>query len=289
MINLFASIGSKSTLMGAVDISLSEVLIFPQNKIQLTTKVMSITSECDHNEAFCACDPSLARPKHLGNLTLWFRLTCELEVLKLLFNNLDQWRSPQMDAKEHGEDTTHKQNAFDINADVKQSISNIDPAKSEKILVSLTIECIKFNEMFDIPENSMEEIHIEYSFLGNRRHKTDSKPMQTPKISFNFIQTISHTERNVQRLCNILKESENSIKFIVVKTKPIPEYETKCESTEIGFGLLHLGEFISEWNGINVQHTFEIPIISKQPPYQNIGHLEIIMEDIISLKDLQKN
>lgn len=87
VVNLVASTGSTAIPMGAVDISLAEVLIFPQNKIQLTAKVMSVVDYCNHTHSFCACDPTNAKPKHLGNLTLWFRLTCELDVLKSLLKD----------------------------------------------------------------------------------------------------------------------------------------------------------------------------------------------------------
>lgn len=66
-------------------LNLSEVLIFPQNKIQLETKVMSVDSECAshmHSIQVCSCQGSATKRKHLGNLSVWFRLTCEMEVLK---------------------------------------------------------------------------------------------------------------------------------------------------------------------------------------------------------------
>lgn len=291
MINLFASRGSTATLMGKVDISLAEVLIFPQNKIQLTTKVMSIANECDHKESFCACDPLTSRPKHLGNITLWFRLTCALELLKSLFKNLEHWRSPVDVQNDYAIDHSEKSQKIE-KSKVAHSEAQlvIEHTETEHILVSIMIECMKFDGAFESSENTHEEIYIEFNFLGNRRHKTDSKPLNSNEILFNFTQKYSHNERNLQRLNNILRESENSIKFIVVKKNQInnPQYETKYENIEVGFGLLHLGKLIYKWNGLSTKHTFEIPIISKQPPYQNIGYLTIAMEDIAVLKELQQ-
>lgn len=292
-INLFASSGSASTLMGMVAISLAEVLIFPQNKIQLTTKVMSIVDECDHSETYCGCNVTLAKPKHLGNLTLWFRLTCELDVLKSLYNEIEQWRTP---------DSQHldkqPKNVDHSNFDVKQvSSMTIDQPKDEKMLVTITIQCLQLNETFEICVS--DQIHIECNFLGSRRLKTDQKSLASHQLVFNFTQTYSHNERNLQRLTSILKDLEHSIKLILIKTNAnkvqqenanTSDDESKTDSLEIGFGLLHLGKIISESSDAseNAQQTITIPILSRSPPYQNIGHLDISIENIASLKRVQQ-
>lgn len=72
--------------VGKAQLNISEVLIFPQNKIQLDTKVMSIDTECrSHMNAIqaCSCQGSATRRRHLGNLSVWFRLTCEMDTLKM--------------------------------------------------------------------------------------------------------------------------------------------------------------------------------------------------------------
>lgn len=307
VIKLYASTGSTSTLMGTAEISLSEVLIFPQNKIQLITKVIS--SECEHTDAFekyCSCDVTMAKPKHLGNLTLWFRLTCELDVLKHYINNIEQWWT-QLDKQENvwpnsvatGQDIVlaqKEQQKSTINEMIEygQSAPNPnEPTQIEKMLITITIVGLKLNaDVFEISDDAMESIHIECSFLGTRRLKTNPILLTTNELAFHFVQKFPHNEHNMQRLMNILADSEHSIKLVLVKTRQIPdENDLKNDSLEVGFGLLHLGKFIQEWNGGTNEtgpHTFEVAILSKKPPYQNIGSLNISIEDIQSLKQLEQ-
>lgn len=323
MVNLIASTndGTTTTLIGTVDISLAEVLIFPQNKIQLTTKVMSILNDCDHKDRLCACDVTLSKPKHLGNLTLWFRLTCELDVLKSLYNKGEHQWGPQIDNHGHHirqidqtserptlttahEEQTRHQSCLHKSSEAKQacveSQANInEQSVMPNILITLTIIGLKLNNNFELPNADMtEQFYVEYSFLGTRRLKTDLKPMSTNDVIFNFTQKFPHNDRNLQRLTNMLRDLEQSIKLTVVKTKTYKtnsrsENELENESIEIGFGLLHLGKLVNEWHEgahDNIEsEIFKISVLSKQPPYQNIGCLDISMEDISSLKLLQQN
>lgn len=315
-ISLFASAGSSNTLMGSVDISLAEVLMFPQNKIQLTTKVMSISDECDHTEQYCGCNVTMTKPRHLGNLTLWFRLTCELDVLKSLYNEYEQWR-PQTDNPDKKvtpntvsnlKSAEPQQSAEHTNLEMTPASNrdtSCDQPKDEHNLVAITIQCLKLNTNFELPTNTTEHIHIECNFLGSRRLKTHPQLLSTNQLTFNFTHKYSHSERNVQRLTSAINDSEHSIKFVLVKakamqnaTKSVSETnanvtsddESKLESLEIGFGLLHLGKFVREWNGgvDSATHTIAIPILSKKPPYQNIGNLDILIDDIEALKTLQQ-
>lgn len=308
-INLFASTGTTSTLMGVAEISLSEVLIFPQNKIQLITKVISVSSECEHMNAFeqyCSCDVTMAKPKHLGNLTLWFRLTCELDVLKHYINNIEQWwaQSEKPNNAIMPSNRAAGQNVLMANKDHKKINStelieygwsannSADRTNHEKTLVTVTILNVKLNaNIFEVSSNTTESIHIECNFLGIRRFKTNLMPLKTNELSFHFMHKFPHNDQNMQRLMNILDDSEHSIKLALVKTRQVADgSEVKNESIEVGFGLLHLAKFIQEWNGTNESdlHIFEIPILSKKPPYQNIGCLNISIEDIQSLKQLQQ-
>lgn len=188
----------------------------------------------------------------------------------------------------------------DTNEEVKQgSMSTPTNVKSymktEKTLVAISILCIKFNTTFELPKDDQEQINVECNFIGSRRLQTDSKPLSSSEIFFNFKQEFIHNERNLRRLINILKDLENSIKFTLIKTKPVSdtsfENDLKCEKYEVGFGLLHLGKLVSECSNSlnNDQHLFMIPLLSKQPPYQNIGTLEISIENMQTLKMLQQN
>lgn len=311
LINLFASTGSTTTLIGAVDISLAEVLIFPQNKIQLTTKVMSISNDCDHTDRFCACDVTQSKPKHLGNLTLWFRLTCELEVLKSLYNDSEHKWGPQSDSQGHVKDidetndrpksiAAHEeqtQSTFSLHRspEAKQPCSASQP-NIPKTLITLSIIGLKFKSDFELPNaDKADQIYVEFSFLGTRRLKTDLKPMSTNEIIFDFTQKFTQNDRNVKRLMNILRDPEQSIKLTLVKTKMLKtnscsEHDMENDSIEIGFGLLYLGKIVSEWHDSATEpHIFNISVLSKQPPYQNIGCLDISVEEISSLKLLHSN
>ncbi|XP_031620520.1 uncharacterized protein LOC116339048 [Contarinia nasturtii] len=303
VVNLIASssTGSTTTTIGSVNINLAEVLIFPHNKIQLTTKVISISNDCNHTDTFCECDVMNAtKARHVGNLTLWFRLTCELDVLKSLYNRNEYWASEQNSMMQEEQNTSITQPKFKLKkSSSKLDVTNINTEnqpKDEQILIIITIVCLRFNTNYVIPNETKEQIHIEYSFLNSRRLKTDRKPLSSNQLNFNFTQKFMHSDRNQQRLANILIDAEQSIKLTVFKTKQLSEtcFEDESENVdvEIGFGLLHLGKFISEWNGPDENtpdiHIFEIPILSKQPPYHNIAYLDISIEDIATLKHMQK-
>lgn len=293
--------------MGSVDISLAEVLMFPQNKIQLTTKVMSVLTDCDHNDSYCGCNIKMTKPRHLGNLTLWFRLTCELDVLKSLYNEFDQWRSSNINSntKPNAElisSNQRKSKAESFHFEFKSTANNPNTNNSlidEKTLIAVTIQCLRLNNSLEIKTNTTEQIHIECNFLGSRRLKTEPKLLSTNELLFNFTHKFIHNERTVQRLISAIKDSEYSVKFMLIKTKTmqnassnndaISEDESKMDGIEIGFGLLHLGKFIQNLsdNDCNARHTFLIPILSKTPPYQNIGDLDISIENIVELKHMR--
>lgn len=240
----------------------------------------------------------------IGNLTLWFRLTCELDVLKSLYRtNLEQWHSSKQKdlCKMLSEPNATIQNEEGKNSTKSKQATLLTPSnikgQNERTLVALSILCIKFNATFEVSKDMQEQICVECNFIGSRRLKTESKTLSESEIFFNFTHEFPHNERNLQRLINILKDLESSIKFTVIKIKPVSdtssENDLKNESCEVGFGLLHLGKFVNEWNSLpsNDSHIFTIPLLSKQPPYQyqNIGTLEISMEDMRKLKMLQQN
>lgn len=273
--NLFTSTGSSSTLVGAAEISLSEVLLFPQNKIQLTAKVMSTSYECNHMDSFervCGCKSYSNKPKHLGNLTLWFRLTCDFKILKYLFNEHLHY------------DSQGKQ----MEIEQSTAVANRD---AEKWLFVVTIQCIKFHADFEVPKDTTDQVHLELNLLDNHRMKTDSKPFASEML-FNFTHKFSHSNRNIDRLTSLLRDSEQSIKFLLVSTmpkEPTLPYETKSDSIEIGFGLLHLAKIVNEWEDVANDSTVacEIPILSKTPPYQKIATLVVSIDEVGSLKTLQ--
>lgn len=270
--NIFATAGPNETLVGATSINFSEVLIFPQNKIQLTTKVISIPSECDHSyENFCTCNETARKPKHLGNLTVWFRLTCELDVLKSFSNN--HWLSK---VDEHS-------------AILRQSN---DTAKNSKILMAITIIRLKLNNLEKFKDSNTQDIIVEYSFLGQRQLRTKPQALQTDNLLFDCKQKFVSNERSYQRLRKMLKNTERSIKMILINPAMTKtdgkEDDSHADGAEIGFGLLQLGKIVRNWNDSNKNAKFEIPILLKMPPYENIGYLEICIDEMLSLKQIQQ-
>lgn len=90
-LNLLADDGATPMVVGRAQLNVSEVLMFPHNKIQLDTRVMSVEGECrSHMNGIqaCSCQGSTTRRRYLGNLSVWFRLTCEMETLKMHSDHL---------------------------------------------------------------------------------------------------------------------------------------------------------------------------------------------------------
>lgn len=269
---IFAAAVPNETLVGAANINFSEVLIFPQNKIQLTTKVMSIPSECDHSyENYCTCNETARKPKHLGNLTVWFRLTCEMDVLKSFSNNHWISKSDEPSAK------------------LRQTN---EIAKNSKILMAITIVRLKLNDLEKFKDSETQNIIVEYSFLGQRQLRTEPQSLKTDILLFDYKEKFLSNERNYQRLCKMLKNTERSIEMVLINplmTKADgKEDDSHADGAEIGFGLLQLGKIVRNWNESNKNAIFEIPILLKRPPYENIGNLEICIDEMQSLKELQQ-
>lgn len=264
--------GSNEIQMGSSTINFAEVLVFPQNKIQLTTKMMSVSNECDHSyDKYCACSESARKSKHLGNLTIWFRLTCELDVLKSFASK--HWISKPCESNCTVEKKSHR-------------------IKSTKCLISITIVRLKLNNLAKLQNEQIHEISIEYHCLGERQLKTRSCTLDSNELQFDYKHKFPQTERSIQRLNNMLRNTERSIKIIVVNsTMPKPQENDNDSTTdcmEIGFGLLHLGKLVRNWIDDNVLQSFEIPILMKKQPYENIGSLEIRIDDMASLKRQQQ-
>lgn len=268
---IFATAGPNETLVGDASINFSEMLIFPQNKIQLTTKVMSIPGECDHSyENYCTCNETARKPKHLGNLTVWFRLTCELDVLKSFSNN--HWISK---SDEHS-------------AKLRQTN---EIAKNSKILMAITIIRLTLNNLEKFKDSETQDIIVEYSFLGQRQLRTRPQSLKTDSLLFDYKQKFLSSERSYQRLRKMLKSTERSIKMVLINPTMIraegKEDDSQADGAEIGFGLLQLGKAVRNWNDSNKNANFEIPILLKKPPYENIGYLEICIDEMPLLKQIQ--
>lgn len=278
---------------------------------------MSISSKCDHpNDKFqqiCLCgETSAMKSKHLGNLSLWFRLTCEMDVLKSFAAN--QWinQTDNNDTKYMISDgkmpsTIKKKQRKMMHTMAQESSTktnlHISSNLTEKPITSITIARFKLNNgASDAIQNANDEkqqYFIEYNFLGSRRLRTKSKPLLNNEIRFDFQQIYINDERNTQRLRHILKDPERSIKLMLINALPLErdEHDDLTDSTldnaEIGFGLMHLSKLVHDWfgsddNEILSSHSFEIAILSKKPPYQNLGQLEINISNIEILKQIQQ-
>lgn len=315
-----AEVGASSITVGKALLNLSEVLIFPQNKIQLDTRVMSIDTECRaHAIKSCSCQGSATRRKHLGNLSVWFRLTCEMDALKAHAEQfwIDGMSSEGAKGAQKKRVKIKKQS--DTDRDVENSSrSGFSLTDSEETFVDKKhkkqLSTLQPNEIAitvgnlillgdsDIIQNSsIKSIYIEYNFHGtNESQSIDLRKVisksstTTTAISFGFRKVLAVNpnadDRIRHRLLRLLKNDEKNIKFIIVgeqtKRNRAHKHNDDNDCLEMALGLLHLGKVLAEVetnrNGKNVQ----IPMMSKNHPYKNVGHLEITVEGIVFMKKL---
>lgn len=289
--------GSESQMVGETKITFSEVLIFPQNKIQLQTKVMSTDLDCakDHSNAVnrdCSCYGITAKLKHLGNLSIWFRLTCELDTLKQSLCT-QRYLNGTKNLISHQKKTEPKTKTVELiekefgEANAKQ--------KSDSKQISITINRLKLNDVNGLMQmGNIKQIFVEYSFLGYRGLKTVTVPLQNTDLSFDFCKTFSvesNDGRNHVRLTKFLQDTERSIKFNIVNDSISTDEnsEESFASAEIGFGLLHLGKLVKHLgeNQMDLNQT-EIPVLLKTPPYHNIGYLDITITGVTCMHSMQR-
>lgn len=167
---LLAEVGPSSIVVGKSMLNLSEMLIFPQNKIQLETKVMSVDNECAshmHSIQMCSCRGSATRRKHLGNLSVWFRLTCEMDVLKEHAEHL--WMDERPPSHDSGAlKSTRKK--------VKIRKKSENPVMSEQTSEQSSVD----------PENhdaTDSDVIIAKQREGGSRKKSAPKPLQSNEIA----------------------------------------------------------------------------------------------------------
>lgn len=288
--NVAAALGfdaSSSAIIGRAVINFSEVLMFPQNKIQLTIKVMSlIDGECPNKQRYCTCQGISAKQKHLGNLSIWFRLTCELSTLKRFAGRC--WS--QKNASEH-QPLDHMENAA-----ASKAAEDSEPIIDDKYsCVSISIDRLKIHEATGLIQNAtVDQVFIEFSFLGHRSLKTSLRHLSDADKTFDFCKSFpigARDGRNRIRLTKMLQDTERSIKFNLVDNALCKNDETdsSTDSRDIGFGLMHLGKIVCNSVGKdNDRINVDIPILSKTPPYQNIGSLEIVIEGILEMQQMQQ-
>lgn len=290
--NVAAALGfdtSPSAIIGRAGINFSEVLMFPQNKIQLSIKVMSsIDGDCPNKQRYCTCHGISPKQKHLGNLSIWFRLTCELSTLKRFAGQC--W--PQKHGSEH-QPQDHLQTAASAKAVKDDSEPLIDDMVN---CVTISIDRLRINEESELLQNdTVDQVFIEFSFLGHRSLKTSLRHLSDADIKFEFRKSFSidaRDGRNRIRLTKMLQDTERSIKFNLVDNSLCKNDETdsSTDSRDIGFGLMHLGKIVCNSVGKDSDRiNVEIPILSKTPPYQNIGSLEIVVGGILEMQRMQQN
>lgn len=91
-----------------------------------------------------------------------------------------------------------------------------------------------------------------------------------------------HDRRSPQaRLIKLLRNHDKNIKFLIVSE----ESDKKARSdgkdcVEMALGLLHLGRVVADAPSYCHRQVTQIPIMSKNHPYNSVGHLEIIVEGI---------
>lgn len=291
--NVVAVLGfdaSSSAIIGRAGINLSEVLMFPQNKIQLTVKVMSsIDGDCPNKQRYCTCHGISPKQKHLGNLSVWFRLTCDMSSLKRFAGRY--WT--QSNPHDHQRPVRLNENSAAIKIANDDSDLLLDGTAKP---VSISINRLKISEPTELMQNgTIDQVFVEFSFLGHRSLKTSLRNLPATEINFDFRKSFSmdaRDGRNRIRLTKLLQDTERSIKFNLVDSTTCKNDETDSsnDSRDIGFGLMHLGKVVRNSIGSeNDRITVEIPILSKTPPYQNIGSLEISVDGILEMQKMQQH
>lgn len=282
---------ASSAVIGRAGISFSEVMMFPQNKIQLAIKVMSsIDGDCPNKQRYCTCHGISPKQKHLGNLSIWFRLTCELSALKRFAGRYwTQTNENGHHPQAHPDERTPA--VKDLKEDSSESL--IDGTTN---CVSISIDRLEISEATEhMQSGQIDQVSIEFSFLGHRSLKTSMRHLSDADIRFDFRKSFSmdaRDGRNRIRLTKLLQDTERSIKFNLVDSTMSKSDETDSlsESRDIGFGLMHLGKIVRNSVGKNNDRvTVEIPILSKTPPYQNIGSLEITIDGILEMQRMQRS
>lgn len=271
---LSTSSSSSQSKIGVTLINFSEVLVFPQNKVQLNAKVMSYENE-----------NSKTTSKHIGNLSLWARLTCELSALKEFVEK--SWSQPELNQmKEQTEIHQSCTEKLEIKNHSEKSVEQTISMAQSNDGLSFIIQRLKLtnaNALFGIAEN----IYVAYSFLGHRQLRTETEYVLCKEIiEFNSSQTFSIDGKNHSRILKMLQDIKRSIKFNIVKDVIDQDSDVSIDSREIGFGLLHFGKIYKNLHKNDAyEKTVSIPVLLKTPPYQNIGSIEIT---ISGLNKIQK-
>lgn len=315
-LRLLAEVGASSITVGKAVLNLSEVLIFPQNKIQLDTRVMSIDTECrTHTIQTCSCQGSATKRKHLGNLSVWFRLTCDMDALKM---HIEQFwidgksppkglqkkriqikRPPISDAQNSERDNENSsidgQSGFSLSDGAETFVAALRPNEISFVIGNLTL----FGDS-DITQVK-HRIYIEYNFNGtNESQSIDVRKVWTKSststtvisIDFRKVFAINQNskDRIHQRLSKILRNNEKNIKFLIVGEQAKRDKSHKRsddnECFEMALGLLHLGKILADTDANSNEKNVHIPMMSKNHPYTNVGNLEITIEGIVFMKNL---
>lgn len=262
-VNLIASLESKQSIVGSAALNVSEALLFPHNKVQLTAKVMSFDGE-----------KSRGAQKHIGNLSLWVRLTCELDALKQFVEKFwSKGDSNQLKLHTEASESVSEANVpkGETGQSVEQPISNGD-AKDGFVFVIQKLKLTDAAVLKEIAEN----VYVDYSFLGQRHLRTRTQSVVNDVIEFDSSQTYSIDGRSRSRVLKMLQDAKRSIKFNLVKDASEQDSELSIDSREIGFGLMHFAKLFKNPRADGGhEKTVSIPVLLKTPPYQNVGSLEI--------------
>lgn len=77
----------KECVLGFTEINFNEILRYPQNKIKISTQILSMDFDCNSTKSINMNDNHYVQQnKQLGNLILWFRLTCNHDTIRKFLN-----------------------------------------------------------------------------------------------------------------------------------------------------------------------------------------------------------
>lgn len=174
--------------------------------------------------------------------------------------------------------------------------------------ISITIGNLSLNGNSDIfTDPSVKRIFIEYNFLGSNEtpsiairklrpkspeetNTTITIPIDSRKIfRIDTAQTGHDRKAAFSRLMKLLKQHEKNIKFLIVSEQSRKDKEKLGEGNdclEIALGLLHLGRVVAEAPANCLSQVVHVPIMSKNHPYNSVGHLEVVVGGVDFMQQL---
>lgn len=310
MISVINGNYDKCERIGKCCISFSEILDFPQNKIQRLVKIYK---------------SSINEKTVIGTLHLWFRLTCDItnitdfeknrssmEALLQNYSNQTNWLPLTIEGTSTSSTT---ENTYHFHPTVTEHVSEdhsmarinliesaSDENKYKKGEIIIEIFTLELNDQHILNDPNVKQIYIEYSFFGYNGELMESpsqslnKPFQSNQLllEFNFRKKFDFDEcKNLikfQHFIEQLKTKSNTRIHFLIVNEPFEEdvkNGVTLDCSNIGWGSVNLQKLITESD--DNQKTITLSVHSTKSPHDTIGKLTIAFEGLIFMKNCFNN